>query len=238
MKPFLHAVVICSLIFLGISPLYAQKETFKGEWYLGAGGGGILSNVDFVPGVPVTYKQGVYGGISAKYISEKHLGLVMELNLAQRGWKEDFGSSSDFSYSRTLNYIDIPFLWHVYFGERTRFIFNAGPKISFLIGDNQIMSQALSDDLDARRAADPDMEIGMQYEGMSELKKVDYGLVGGIGMELKTAIGDFDLEGRYYFGLGDIFPTRSQQNEDDPAYFARSASRVIEVKLTYYIRVF
>lgn len=238
MKHIFHFLVLCFLIFLGISPLYAQKQTFKPELYLGAGGGTLFSKVDFAPGVPVAFRQGVYGGVSAKFISEKHLGVVMEVNLAQRGWKEDFDPSSDFSYSRTLNYVDVPFLWHVYIGDKTQFILNIGPKLSFLVGDNEIMSQALSDDLDARRAANPDMKIGMQYKEMSDLKKVDYGLMGGIGMAFKTGIGDFNLEGRYYFGLGDIFPASNQQNEDDSAYFSRSASRVFEAKLTYYIRIF
>lgn len=234
MKPFLYFVISCFLIFLGIFPLHAQKETFKGEFYLGAGAGSTFSKVDFVPGVPLAFKQGLYGGVTAKYISEKHLGLIVEINFAQRGWEEEFDASSDFSYSRTLNYIEIPFMTHVYFGEKTRFIVNAGPQISLLVGDSQKMSQALSDDVDARRAADPDERIGMQYEGMYELKRIDYGLVGGIGMEFKTGIGDFDLEGRYYFGLGDIFTSR--RSED--AYFSRSAFRIIEAKLTYYIRIF
>lgn len=233
MKPILNPVVLCFLIFLSVAPLHAQKkDPFKGELYLGVGGGPLFSKVDFVPGVPLTFKQGVFGGISAKYISEKHLGVIMEINYAQRGWKEDFDPSTDFSYSRTLNYIEIPFMTHVYAGRKTRFIVNAGPQISLLVGDNQKMSQALSDNVDARRADDPEAEIGMQYEGVYELKRIDYGIVAGIGMEFKTGIGDFDLEGRYYFGLGDIFTSRRS------AYFSRSASRVIEAKLTYYIKVF
>lgn len=234
MRHFFSPVVLCLLLSLGISPLYAQREIFKGELYLGVGGGSLFSKVDFVPSVPMGFKQGIYGGISAKYISEKHLGIVMEINYSQRGWEEEFESSSDFSYSRTLNYVDIPFMTHIYAGRKTRFIINIGPQISFLVGDNQKMSQALSDDLDERRAEDPEARIGMQYEGMYDLKKVDYGLIGGIGMEFKTGIGDFDLEGRYYFGLGDIFTSRRSEN----AYFSRSASRVIGVKLTYYMRMF
>ena len=234
MRHFFYPVLLCFLICVSISPLYAQKEIFKGELYLGAGGGSLFSKVDFVPGVPTRSKQGVYGGISAKYISEKNLGIVLEVNYAQRGWEEKFDESSDFSYSRTLNYVEIPFMTHIYVGGRTRFILNLGPQISMLIGDNQKMSQALVDDLDARREEDPEAPIGMQYEGVYKLKKIDYGLLGGIGMEIKTGIGDFDLEGRYYFGLGDIFTSR----RSDDAYFSRSASRVFWVKLTYYMRMF
>lgn len=234
MRSIVTPITLCFLVLLAATPLYAQKETFKGEFYLGVGGGALFSKVDFVPGVPLLFKQGLHGGVSAKYISEKHLGLIMELNYMQRGWKEDFEGSPDFSYTRTLNYIDIPVMTHVYFGDKTRFIFNFGPQISLLMGDSEEMSQALSDDVDARRAADPDGRIGMQYKGVYELKSVDYGLVGGVGLELKTGIGDFDLEGRYYFGLGDIFTNRRSVK----AHFGRSASRVLEVKLTYYVRVF
>lgn len=233
MRPFLNLVVVCVFILLGTFPLHAQKEIFKGEFYLGAGGGSLFSKVDFVPGVPLAFRQGFYGGVSAKYISEKYLGLIAEVNFTQRGWEEEFDPSSDFFYSRTLNYIEIPFMTHVYFGEKMRFIINAGPQISLLVGDNQEMSQALSDNLDERRAANPTARIGMQYEDMSKLKKVDYGIVAGMGIQLKTGIGDFDLEGRYYFGLGDIFTSRRSEN----AYFSRSAFRVIEAKLTYYVRI-
>ena len=234
MKFFRNLIGLCVMLFLSISPLHAQKETFKNELYLGVGAGPLFSKVDFVPGVPETYKQGILGGISAKYISENHLGLIVELNYVQRGWEQVFESSPDFSYSRTLNYMDIPFLCHVYFGGKTRFLFNIGPQLSFLIGHNEKMSQALSDDVDKRRAENPEVGIGMQYGDAYELKSVDYGLVGGIGMEFKTPVGDFDLEGRYYFGLGDIFTNRRSEE----AFFSRSASRVIEAKLTYYIRVF
>lgn len=122
---------------------------------------------------------------------------------------------------------------HVYFGNKTRFVFNAGPQINILIGENARMNQALSDDVEARKAAAPDAPIGVQYAPMSEMKRVDYGLTGGMGVELRTAIGLFDLEGRYYFGLGDIFTSRRSDN----AYFTRSAHRVIMAKLTYYIQV-
>ncbi len=122
---------------------------------------------------------------------------------------------------------------HIYFGNNVRFIVNAGPQISILLNDDPVMNQALADDVAARKSADPDAPVGVQYGPFSEMNRVDYGLIGGIGMELKTGIGDFDLEGRYYFGLGDIFTSRRSQN----AYFSRSAHRLIEAKLTYYLKI-
>ncbi|NLY23612.1 MAG: PorT family protein [Bacteroidales bacterium] len=213
--------------------LHAQKQAFKGELYFGAGGGVMSASVDFMPAIPQMFNRGVYAGVAVKYISEKHLGLVSEINFAQRGWKEEFDPITDFSFKRTLNYIEVPFMTHVYFGKKARFILNAGPQISILIGDKQEMSQALAEDLAKRQAVDPDAPIGVQYGPMDEMNRFDYGLVGGVGMELRTGIGDIDLEGRYYFGLGDVFNSR----RSDDAYFSRSAHRLIEAKLTYYLKI-
>lgn len=225
--------ILLTLAVLASDSLYAQRENFQGEFYFGAGAGPSLTRVDFLPTVPQAQKSALLGGIAAKYISQKNLGLVVEANYSQRGWQEEFDPESDFSYNRTLNYLEIPFMTHVYFGKRTRFIVNVGPQISFLLSEDQEMSQALADDVEARREANPDLIIGNQYNPISEMQRVDYGFIGGMGIEIQTGVGNFDLEGRYYFGLGDIFTSRRSEN----AYFGRSAHRLIEGKLTYYIKI-
>ncbi len=229
MRRFL--LVIFCIASVGV--VYAQKQSFPTEFYIGAGGGGVAANVSFMPSIPQDLYYSYQGGIAAKYISEKHLGLIAEVNLTRKGWCEEFDAEEDYNYGRDLTYIDVPFMTHVYFGNKTRFVFNAGPQISVLISENSRMSQALSDNIDARKAANPNLPIGVQYSPMSEMKRLDYGLIGGVGLELRTAIGVFNLEGRYYFGLGDIFTSRRSDN----AYFTRSAHRVIMAKLTYYMQV-
>ena len=230
MKHFLLALIIS---FLSISSLYSQKKVFDNELYIGFGGGAYASSVDFVPSIPQNQKIDYFGGVSAKYITQDHLGLIIEANYSRRGWEEEYDTESDFSYSRTLNYLEVPFLTHIYFGDKARFIINVGPQISFLLNDKQSMSSALASDVEARQAIDPDAPIGVQYSPFSELNRFDYGIVGGVGMTLQTGIGNFDLEGRYYFGLGDVFESRRSKN----SYFGRSAHRLIEAKLTYYIKV-
>lgn len=231
MRPLLLTIILAMLCTF--SAYTQKKDIFKNEFYIGAGGGVMSSSLDFMPTVQQSYLMGINGGISARYITEKHLGLIAELNYAQRGWKEEFNTEQDFAYSRTLNYLEIPFMTHVYFGKKIRFIINAGPQISLLLNDNPKMSQALAQDMAEKQAADPNAKIGYQYSPFSELKKVDYGLIGGAGIELQTLLGIFNLEGRYYFGLGDVFESRRSEN----AYFSRSAHRLIETRLTYYIKV-
>jgi hypothetical protein len=232
-------------VALGTGSLHAQRVRPQNEFYVGVGAGSLMSQVDFMPRITQDYQLGFQGGIAAKFISEffseggsVRAGVIGELNLQQRGWVERFNDEQTelgFSYSRALNYISIPFMTHVNAGRgNVRFIFNAGPQVSILLSDNQNMSQALANEIARQQAAQPGAPIGMQYQSFDHLKRLDYGIVGGLGMQLKTGLGDFDLEGRYYFGLADVFESRRSRN----AHFSRSAHRTIEVKLTYYRRIF
>ena len=61
--------------------------------------------------------------------------------------------------------------------------------------------------------------------------KFDYGIAGGLGIELKTKIGNFFVEGRYYYGLSDIY--KNSKTDD----FGRSANQDIIIKLGYSVRI-
>ena len=106
-----------------------QYKTFEPKLTLGVGAGPVFTSVDFVTAVPQNTTQGLSGGVSLRYITEKHLGLLAELNYTQRGWTEDFSEAPknpDHSYSRTLNYIELPLMTHIYFGNKVKFIVNIG----------------------------------------------------------------------------------------------------------------
>lgn len=206
------------------------QSTFKPEWDFGVNAGETFSSIDFYPTIYTKLLDGKTFGVSARYISEKHFGLIGEVNYIQQGWKQDFvETDSIYAYSRSVNYIELPLLTHIYFGNKVRFIFNFGPKISFKISEKERMNTALSEILAS--ADSTDIKIREQY-GKTVEKNLDYGLVVGTGVELRTKVGKFVLEGRYYFGLGDIF------NSSSSDYFSRSANRVISAKLTYYIKSF
>ncbi|HMM17211.1 MAG: porin family protein [Petrimonas sp.] len=229
MKRLLPGILLFMLFTVQV---FAQKNDFEKEFYIGVGGGAFMSTVDFVPAVLQKPSLGIHGGISAKYISEKHLGLMVELNYAQRGWTENFPAESGFSYSKTLNYLEVPFMTHIYFGNNVRFVINVGPQLGFLLGSSNHMNEALSANITAKREENPEAQIGMQY--ILDPGSFDYGLIGGIGMELKTGAGNVGLEGRYYFGLGDVFENRKTKEN---FFFSRSAHRIIEAKLSYFFKV-
>ena len=87
----------------------------------------------------------------------------------------------------------------------------------FLLGENEKTSASWH----------PDMRpVREQYGKMAE-NKLDYGIVGGGGLEVRTGIGHFILEARYYFGLSDIYHNAKKD------YFSRSAHSYIGGRLTY-----
>ena len=59
----------------GATPCQAQKKTFRQELTLGPSFGVSLSSVSFSPRVPTQMKMGFNGGVTARWITERNLGL-------------------------------------------------------------------------------------------------------------------------------------------------------------------
>lgn len=200
---------------------YPQSEKFKSELYIGPSFGVTFSSVSFSPRVNKTLKQGFSGGLTLRWVTEKNLGLQAELNYAQHGWEELFEDEPQYQYSRTISYVELPFLTHICFGSRhIKFFFNLGPKIGYAL------SESTNSNLDG---AEPNRNN--EQHDLAIQKKFDWGLCGGPGIELRTGLGSFLLEGRYYYALGDIYNSEKK----DP--FARSANQVISAKLTYLFKI-
>lgn len=208
---------------------YSQTK-FTPEWNFGANFGVNLSNMSFVTtdpsqGVDTKMLQQYKGGVSARYISEKNLGFIAELNYSQQGYEQKFPvENTDSSrFTQKLAYIQIPFLTHIYFGDKKRVFINLGPQISFLVGEQKTRDLSTSD---------YDESKAWEHYNQKVQNKFDYGLVFGLGFELRTGAGNFALEGRYYMGFSDIYSS----HKTDP--FSRSANRVISIAATYYMKPF
>lgn len=180
-------VLIVSFFFLTVG-LKAQKAKFIPEFYLGGNGGTTLSMVNFKPSVPQTYLMAYHGGIVMRYNSQNHLGTQAELNYSQRGWNETSG------YSRRLDYIELPFMSHFYFGNKLQFYFNIGPKISLLISDQQLSPST-------------DTNPAEQYTAIA--RPLDYSFCGGFGFQLKTGRQIFVIDSRVNFSIANAFPDRT-----------------------------
>lgn len=236
-----HVILILAIVTSGLS-LHAQNK-FKPELNIGVGAGPTFSSSSLnIMNSRITIDTKTltqfHGGVSVRYITENHFGLIGEINYAQMGWQDKF---DDFTleegaevpeYKRTLNYLEVPLLTHIYFGsDKARFFTNLGPKLGFLLSEKETKNDALQDYIDYINENEKLKPLVRHY-GKEAENKIDYGITAGMGFELRTKAGYFTLEGRYYFGLADIF--KSHKGED----FSRSANRVMSVRLTYYTKIF
>ena len=218
-KKVLITAIICATT---LGSAVAQKK-FQQELSVGASFGTTFSTVSFSPTkVQQKMKLGYTGGVTLRWVTEKNLGLQAELNFAQQGWNEMFEDQPEYKYSRTINNLELPILTHIYFGNKNfRFFINLGPKIGYALGEKT------DENLNG---ASPNTE-NTQHD-MAIEKKFDWGLCGGPGIEIRTGIGSFLLEGRYYYALGDIFNSRQED------YFSKSASQVFSAKISYLMPLF
>jgi len=203
---------------------YSQTNSFSPEWAFGINGGVNLSSMRFNSRYYVP--QGLLiqpsGGLTARYISENHFGIIGELNYSLSGWteKRDTVNSAHLNeYTRSLAYLEVPMLTHLYFsvGKNAHFFINAGPQVRYNIGE-KVKKMNI--------APESDTPI---YYGKKIDRKFDYGLKGEMGIEIQTGAGYFLLSGSYYFGLADVFNNRVGD------YFQASSNQIIGIRLTYLI---
>jgi len=220
--------VLLMLACLFTMPAMAQLGEERHNFSVGVNAGMNMSNVSFEPSIKQKSKGGMALGLTARYMSEKYFkmmcGIQAEINYSQRGWSENIEDGSGDSYSRTMNYVEIPLLAHLAFGKDSnekgvKFFVNAGPQIAFFLSEKEKMSDSW----------DPTYRpngIVQQYGKMTE-NKFDYGILGGLGLELSTKVGHFLLEGRYYYGLSDFYKSTKKDE------FGRSGHSYMGVRLTY-----
>lgn len=217
----------------------AQVGKILKDFKIGVNGGVNLNKVSFQPETKQSYLMGRSYGISARYIHEKYFALICgiqgEVNYTQRGWSESFSDDGDDrGYEHTMTYLEIPFLAHLALAfnkdSGSRFFINAGPQIAFLLDEKSTFSGTWTDEQVTARE-DPNNYISNRYKPTAD-NDFDYGIVGGVGVDVATGIGRFCIEGRYYYALSDIY-SNAKKN-----YFDRSAHTDIVFKLTYFFSLF
>lgn len=211
--------------------LLATAQThYEGNIAVGGKAGMTMSRVNFNPTVQQTMNSGMTAGVMFRYIEEKNFGLIAELNVTQRGWKEKF-EESDYNYRHSFTYLELPIMTHIYFGnQRVKGFFNLGPEINVMLGDG------IKSNFSYQDAAGMDYFIGdprrIEQMSMKVKNKLDYGICAGAGMELNlNPKHSLLLEGRFYYGLTDVFPNHKTD------IFSSSNSMTISVTLGYFYRL-
>ena len=223
MKP-ITLIATLLLLLASAGRANAQVGEQRHNFALGLNGGINLNSVSFSPTVRQSNLMGITGGLTARYISERYFKMIcgaqIEVNFSQHGWDEYYQDYPDLQYTRKMNYVEIPLLAHLAFGKEGRgmqFFINAGPQIGFFLSDSHTISEGWENYTNL---------IIEQHDAPID-NKFDYGIAGGAGVELRTKIGHFQVEGRYYYALSDFYGTTKKD------YFSRAAHGVISVKVAY-----
>lgn len=220
---------------------HRDDREYCNDLAIGFNGGLNMSSVSFTPKVSQAKLNGITGGLSLRYVCEKYFSTVCslygEINYSQMGWKEDIVDVNDMpvintttglpeEYSRTVNYIQVPLMAHLAWGREQKgfaFFVNLGPQFGIYMSESTKTNFDFSD----RNAADRVNPVCAQ-DTMAVENKFDYGIAAGAGIEFShPKVGHFLLEGRYYYGLGNIYGDSKRD------YFGSSNFGTITVKLAY-----
>lgn len=236
-----YIIAVVALSVCSLTTVQAQIGEHRSDFAIGVNGGYVLSKVGFTPTVQQKQHGGITGGLSLRYVCEKYFKTICsvyaEVNYAKVGWTEDIldiennavlisGTGEALKYQRDITYIQIPVFAHLAWGREERgfnFFVNLGPQIGIYLNE----STTTNFDETTPTENDRVSNITAQYD-MPVEKKLDYGIAAGAGMEYSIPkVGHFLLEGRYYYGLGNIYGSSKKD------YFGKSNFGQIVVKASY-----
>ena len=224
MRSFRYIVLLILISWLFVpTEVQAQLRLRKPEMYIGVHGGVIASTVTFNPKVSTmdnfikSCTLGGNGGLVFRYSEQRCCAVQVELNYMQRGWREYLDESETTtagSYTRTLHYLELPFLMHIYFGsQQWRGFVNVGPQIGYCIKDD-MGSGSLKDN------------IAHQHQSIDN--PFDWGVAGGLGFYYRSRnAGVYQFETRFNYSFGTVFSGKLTD------YFRRSNSMNLSVNLAW-----
>lgn len=237
----MRSAAMLFVLMASSSQIHAQIGDHRSEFSVGVNGGYVMSTVGFTPKVTQSSHPGITFGLSMRYTCEKYFNTICsisaELNYARVGWKENIQTSDDQpvinqhtgvaeAYQRDLNYIQLPVFAHLAWGKEHKgmqFFFKAGPQFGYLLNESTKSNFNFAD----RNIADRSNQTCAQ-DTMAVENRFDYGIAAGLGVEYTIPrVGHFLLEGRYYYGLGNIYGDTKRD------YFSKSNHSNIVVKLSY-----
>ncbi|MBQ6965823.1 MAG: PorT family protein [Bacteroidaceae bacterium] len=221
--------ILALLTLAAALPAHAQVGEPRRDLSIGIMAGYTINKMDFMPKIKQTMKSSPMMGIAARFVCEKYFSTIcavqMELQYNNLGWQEDIQDGSGNTYKRDWHFLEVPMLMQMGWGRERRglkFLFEAGPQVGiYLSGKEHKGGGQWNTD---------NRPNGVVYQyGKDPDNKFDYGITAGIGLEYSSPVGHFLLQGRYYYGLGDLYDNSKRGD------FGRSANQTISVKLTYLL---
>lgn len=208
-QSFLKSIPIFLLLFFGGEYAFAQGSWHKTyeepslaapHLYVGGSGGVALSKIIFKPSVRQRMPMGLVAGVVASVENATYTGVQLELNYTQRGWREYYtGSRSDLSFLRRLHFVNLPLLCHLYYPLGSfRVGVRVGPQMSWVIAESSIAQ------------GDGFLEYEKERHNKPLAHRFTWGVSAGPALSFSWGKQRLELEGRFYYGLNDLFLTSIQ----------------------------
>jgi len=188
---FIFFGVIFEIAF--ISPVHAQDTDLRKEvkHQFAVKGGQNSSWINFVPAVPQNATKGFIFGFSYSYMAQSPAGILIELLYTQSGWDET-SETPDLYYSRSLTYLEIPVLSNFVIGKkRNHFKLQLGPKIAFLLDENE--------------RTNVDTAQARYYYGRDVEDTIELGLAFGASVSHLFSFGEIQVDIRYNSSLSNLW---------------------------------
>lgn len=161
-------------------------------------------------------RWGIDAGISFEAGFTEHWSLRSDLAYFTRGYQfpllftDNFGNIVGEGFSRTtLNYLSIPVKGQFAYGEKLQILGYAGVYGSMILGAKSMIKLEDSD--------------GTEYveEVKDDVSPFDFGVVGGLGLNIPVNRMDVSLRSNYFYGFGDVIESS----------FAESFNRAFNLEL-------
>ncbi len=247
----MRRIITLIVLLVGVTTAtLAQIGEYRNRFSVGVSGGYVLNSMGFTPTVVQSSHGGMTFGVAGRYTSEKYFSTLCaiqaEVNVTQLGWKQNIMTVNDEAvinpesgeaemYQRDITYVQIPLLAHLSWGRETNGVcgfLNAGPQLGFMLSEKTKQNYATpftSENFpDTWTSETGRVSQVVAQETMEVEKSFDYGIAAGAGVEWHIrGVGRFSLEGRYYYGLGNIWGDSKRD------YFAASNHMAITIKVGY-----
>jgi hypothetical protein len=200
---------------------------------LGARGGITIPDIRGAAGDPFSEgfrsRRGPFLGLSAELALAPHFSLVAELNYTSQGGKKDgmqiitpsllptalplpsgMRLYADFSNESVLDYVEVPLLARLGFGNRVRWYVNAGPYVGFLVRARALTAGTSVFYLDENgtvplvippATAPLPFDMEADTDVRNSLKDMNVGVCGGAGVMIPAGPGDLVIDARFQLGL-------------------------------------
>jgi hypothetical protein len=222
----MKTIRIVLLFFIIAGPCYAQFN-------IGLKGGATFSTIiydanPYQQNVPDTeILPGIMGGITFQAINEKKAGLQFELLYIQKGFKTKYDSANNSQYERSIDYLSLPFLMHISFGNKS---FNIslllGPYGSYAISSREVLT-------DGSQSTSRDYEYDPEIDN-----RFEFGLQGGIGLRNAFSFGIIEIQASLCFTFTSLYKWEAVNKDPEmDRYFILpevAQNQVYQLSISYY----